>query len=448
MTLIPPEPETNSFHLNKVGVGACVAARGQWISRSDGQHELEVRQPSDWEVVGPCDLSSYPLQKKQHSAEFIRTELLHLRPRTRRFAATTRIRNHLSHQLNCSLQDRGYMHIHTPLLTSADCEGAGELFRVAAPSDFAPIPPNPDASSVDQTPTTRTPTISDRMLLPPRKSFFKQPTFLSVSGQLHLEAFASSSPGVYAFGPIFRADPSNTSNHLSEFWMLEPELSFADLNDAMDLCEHLVQSAVRAVVEHPERSKDLNTVFLSTESIETEANDESGLPSHELAEQRIKKTLEPFARMTYTEAVTRLGLEWGTDLERKHEKLLCEEYCGGRPLFLTDYPAAIKPFYMRANNCEDPDRKTVACMDLLLPGLGEVAGGSAREERYEILQPRINSNEQLKKQLGWYLDLRRYGTFPHAGFGIGFDRLVQFVTQTPNIRDVIPFPRSKGRCDL
>ena len=266
-----------------------------------------------------------------------------------------------------------------------------------------------------------------------------------MSTQLHLEAMASALTRVYAFGPVFRADPSNTANHLAEFWMLEPEMAFAGLDDAVQLAEHLVASSVRALLACPDRQRDLDTL----ESLRGDEQQKEQQKGGALA-QRLEGCLRPFARMSYTEAVGVLGLEWGAELERQHERALCEVHCGGRPLFLTDYPAAVKPFYMRRNAADARGRETVACMDLLLPGLGEVAGGSAREERHDVLRQRMQEAlpAQAQRRLQWYLELRKYGSVPHAGFGIGFDRLVQYVCGIENIRDVIPFPRTKSRCDL
>src|SRR3989338_468488 len=295
----------------RLGPGSCVWASGRSVERTDGQTEVEVRLSGEeghrLQLVGACDAATYPLQKKAHTPEYLRTELLHLRPSTRQCAAVTRLRNALAFSLHAHLQAQEFCQVHAPLLTTNDCEGAGEMFRVVAPSDFAPSqsPVSAEAAAAGAKPAP------SNSLLPPAQTFFKSPTFLSVSTQLHLEAFASSMPKVYSFGPIFRADPSNTSNHLSEFWMLEPELAFADLSDAMRLCEDLIQSSVSSILANSSRVQDLDTLTAIASTTTPSSTATSTAP---FSTNRLQQSLKPFAWMTYSEAVQVLGLEWGADL--------------------------------------------------------------------------------------------------------------------------------------
>jgi asparaginyl-tRNA synthetase len=359
------------------------------------------------EVIGWAD-QSYPLQKKRHSFEFLRT-ISHLRPRTNALAAVARIRSTLCHAISTFFRERDFYQVHTPVITTSDCEGAGEMFTVTAlePQQLGGKAPFAD-------------------------DFFRQRAGLTVSGQLQAEVYAMALGRVYTFGPTFRAENSNTSRHLAEFWMLEPEMAFCDLECNAQLAEALVRFLIGEVLKNCPDELDLFNRFVSR-----------GLT------QRLEKARDTdFARIRYSKAITILEqsgksfdypVRWGDDLQAEHERYLCEEYAG-RPVVVTDYPRAIKPFYMRQND----DEKTVAAMDILVPGIGELIGGSQREERYDILAQRMDAAGLDREEYQWYLDLRKYGTVEHAGFGLGFERLVQFVTGMANIRDVIAFPRTPG----
>ena len=361
------------------------------------------------EVYGRADPAMYPLQKKRHSFEFLRT-IAHLRPRTNSLGAIARIRSSLSYAVHQFFQEQGFVHVHTPIITTIDCEGAGEMFKVVAPSHI-----------LKDTKDAKTDT-----------EFFGKPANLTVSGQLQAEVFAMALGRVYTFGPTFRAENSNTSRHLAEFWMVEPEIAFCDLAENMDLAESFLKYLIRHVLEHDKQDLHLFASFIDKKLY-----------------TKLETVLEcSFSRITYTEAVDILEksnknfefpVQWGTDLQAEHERFLCEDIFA-QPVFVTDYPKSIKPFYMRVND----DDKTVAAMDLLLPGIGEIIGGSQREERYDILVSRMQELHLNLEEYNWYLDLRRFGTVPHSGFGLGFERFLQFVTAMNNIREVIPFPRTPG----
>jgi asparaginyl-tRNA synthetase len=361
------------------------------------------------EVYGWAPPESYPLQKKRHSFEFLRS-IAHLRPRTNSLGAIARIRSSLSFAVHQFFQERNFFQIHTPIITTIDCEGAGEMFKVIAPSNLMK----------DQGPGH---TESD---------FFGKPANLTVSGQLQAEVYAMALGNVYTFGPTFRAENSNTSRHLAEFWMVEPEMAFCNLAENMALAESFIKYLVRHVLEKDQQDLNLFAKFVDKKLI-----------------SKLEKLIEsPFARLTYTEAVAILQkadkkfefpVRWGSDLQAEHERYLSEDIFA-QPVFVTDYPKNIKPFYMRIND----DEKTVAAMDLLLPGLGEIIGGSQREERYDVLVARMEELQLDLEEYRWYLDLRNFGTVPHSGFGLGFERFLQFVTAMNNIREVIPFPRTPG----
>ena len=361
------------------------------------------------ELYGLSDPEIYPLQKKRHSYEFLRT-IAHLRPRTNSLGAIARIRSSLSFAVHQFFRDRGFFLVHTPIITTIDCEGAGEMFRVVVPEDG----------------------VHDKTGTPRDTEFFGKPANLTVSGQLQAEVFAMALGKVYTFGPTFRAENSNTSRHLAEFWMIEPEMAFCDLAENMDLAESFLKYLVLHVLEKDKEDLNLFVNFIDKDLY-----------------TKLKKLSEsPFPRITYTEALEILvkskknfefPLQWGTDLQAEHERYLCEEIFD-QPIFVTDYPKDIKPFYMRVND----DNKTVAAMDLLLPGIGEIIGGSQREERYDVLVARMQEMQLNIEEYGWYLDLRRYGTVSHSGFGLGFERFLQFITAMKNIREVIPFPRTPG----
>jgi asparaginyl-tRNA synthetase len=358
------------------------------------------------QILGRAAPESYPLQKKRHSFEFLRS-INHLRSRTNALAAVARIRSELHFAIHAFFRRQGFLHVHTPIITTSDCEGAGEMFTVTS-------------LAVDKGPVSF------------EQDFFGRKAGLTVSGQLQAEVFALSHGRVYTFGPTFRAENSNTSRHLAEFWMLEPEMAFCDLAGDMALAEELLKDLLATVLENCAEDLHLFDRFVS-----------KGLV------QRLEQVhSQPFARMSYTQALEALEqsgktftfpVYWGVDLQSEHERFLCEELLAC-PVIVTDYPKGIKPFYMRCND----DGQTVAAMDILVPGLGELVGGSQREERLEPLQQRMQAAGLNLEEYSWYLDLRRYGSVPHAGFGLGFERLIQFVTGMSNIREVIPFPRTPG----
>ncbi|MBW2466575.1 MAG: asparagine--tRNA ligase [Deltaproteobacteria bacterium] len=362
------------------------------------------------EVYGWAEPDKYPLQKKRHSFEFLRS-IAHLRPRTNSIGAITRIRSSLSFGVHKFFQERGFVQVHTPIITTSDCEGAGEMFRVS-------IPLHSDMEKQNES--------------APVGDFFGKPANLTVSGQLQAEVYALALGKVYTFGPTFRAENSNTSRHLAEFWMIEPEMAFCDLAENMTLAESFLKYLIGYVLENNKDDIQLFAKFIDKELF-----------------KKLKAVLNnPFARTTYSDAVAILEksgkvfdfpVRWGVDFQAEHEQFLCEEVFNG-PVFVTDYPREIKPFYMRLNN----DNQTVAAMDLLLPGIGEIIGGSQREERYDFLVSRMKELNLDLEEYSWYLDLRNFGTVPHSGFGLGFERFLQFITSMNNIRDVIPFPRTPG----
>ncbi|OQR89461.1 asparaginyl-tRNA synthetase [Achlya hypogyna] len=399
-------------NLADVTVGSSIRATGT-VTAAPKSGVVEIHA-SDVHVFGTSDASTYPLSKKYHSLEFVR-EHLHLRPRTNTFGALTRVRNALSQGLHTYFQSQDFVQVHTPILTSIDCEGAGEQFRV-------------ERESAD----------------PKAEPFFGLPAYLTVSGQLHAEMYASALTNVYTFGPTFRAENSNTTRHLAEFWMVEPEMAFAGLPECMATAQGAVQNALR------------HTIATCGDDIDFfHAQVAKAHPGRSLREQLEAIVATPaFPHLTYTEAIDvlqkapvsfELAPEWGIDLKTEHERYLAEKYVGG-PVFVTDYPAALKAFYMRLNDDTAPERATVAGMDLLVPTVGELVGGSVREERLDVLQLKMAAAGVPAAGLDWYLDLRRYGTVPHAGWGMGFERLVLFATGLENIRDAIPVPRFPGAC--
>lgn len=408
--VVPNELDNYDSDVLKLTTGASVAITGT-VAESAGKGQAYELQATKVEVYGFVeDPDTYPMSPKPHSMEYLR-EYAHLRPRTNVTGAVMRVRNCLSQALHRFFHERGYMWVATPILTASDAEGAGEMFRVST-LDMMNLPRN-EQGSIDYS-----------------KDFFGKESFLTVSGQLNVETYACALSKVYTFGPTFRAENSNTSRHLAEFWMVEPELAFADLNDIAYLAEDMLKYCINAVLT--ERADDM--AFF---------------------QQRIDKNVlerlnhvvsNKFVHMDYTDAVEILQncgkkfeypVEWGTDLQSEHERYLAEEYVGA-PIVLKNYPKDIKAFYMRQNE----DGKTVAAMDILAPGIGEIIGGSAREERLDKLDTRMEEMGLPVEHYGWYRDLRRYGTVPHAGFGLGFERLVTYVTGMTNIRDVIPFPRA------
>jgi asparaginyl-tRNA synthetase len=392
--------------------GAAVELHGKLVASPAKGQEFEL-QLTEVKVVGECDAENYPLQKKGHSLEFLR-EIMHLRPRSRTISSVMRVRSAAALAVHDFYRSRGFYYLHTPMITTSDCEGAGEMFRVTA-LDLESL--CKQGKGIDFS-----------------KDFFSDQAFLTVSGQLEAEIYATAMTKVYTFGPTFRAENSNTSRHLAEFWMIEPEVAFSALPENMELAGSFVSSVLRQVMQ--ECADDLE--FLHT---------------REWVEEGYGKTLHSVAEtkpvsMTYTEAIKHLEdakvdfefpVKWGSDLQAEHERYLCEIVSKG-PLFVTDYPREIKAFYMRLNE----DEKTVRAMDLLVPRLGEIIGGSQREERLDVLERRITEAGLPLEPYSWYLDLRRFGTVPHSGFGLGFERLIMYITGIQNIRDVIPFPRYPG----
>jgi asparaginyl-tRNA synthetase len=404
----------NYSAVQRLTTGASIAVQGALLASQGKGQSWEVVADSI-EIIGLSD-DTYPLQKKGHTPEFLR-EIAHLRPRSNLFGCVFRVRSRVAFAVHQFFQERGFIYVHTPIITGSDCEGAGELFRVTTIDQNNP-PRLPDGQ-VDDT-----------------KDFFARRTYLTVSGQLEAEAFACALSKVYTFGPTFRAENSNTSRHASEFWMIEPEMAFCDLQGDMDLAEELVKYLVRDIRETCPDEIGLFAKFVDQE-----------LPA------RLAFVVErPFQRISYTEAIDLLQrsgekfefpVENGLNLQSEHERWLTEKHFQS-PITVFNYPKEIKPFYMRLND----DNQTVAAMDLLVPGIGEIVGGSQREERLGVLEANLRQHNMDLTDYKWYLDLRRYGTVPHAGFGLGFERMLMFVTGVPNIRDVIPFARTPGSAEF
>jgi asparaginyl-tRNA synthetase len=391
----------------QVTTGSCISVCGQLVASQGKGQSMEV-QAHEVEVYGPAP-GDFPLQKKRHSFEFLR-EIAHLRPRTNTFGAVMRVRNQLAFSIHRFFQDRGFVYLNTPIVTTSDCEGAGEMFQVTTldPSNPPLVDGKIDYSS----------------------DFFGEKTFLTVSGQLEGEIFAMALSEIYTFGPTFRAENSNTSRHLAEFWMVEPEMAFYDLDDNMDLAEEFLKYLLLEVMEHCAEDMEFFNKRIDTTKLETLKN---------IIDKR-------FERLTYTDAIHQLQkstenfaypVEWGFALQAEHERYLSEKVFK-KPVIVFNYPEQIKSFYMKLNECGE----TVRAMDVLLPNLGEIIGGSQREENYDVLLKRMQDKDLDPKVYWWYLDLRKFGSAPHSGFGLGFERLVQFVTGMENIRDVIPFPRT------
>ncbi|XP_044477354.1 asparagine--tRNA ligase, chloroplastic/mitochondrial-like isoform X1 [Mangifera indica] len=408
-----------------ITTGASIWIQGTVVASQGSKQKVELNVKKIV-VVGKCD-PSYPIQKKRASREFLRTKA-HLRPRTNTFGAVARVRNALAYATHKFFQENGFVWISSPIITASDCEGAGEQFCVTT---LIPSTREAADSPADSIPKTK------EGLIDWSQDFFGKPAFLTVSGQLNAETYATALSDVYTFGPTFRAENSNTSRHLAEFWMIEPELAFADLNDDMACATAYLQYVVRHILDTCKEDMDFfNTWF------------EKGIID------RLSAVAETdFVQLTYTDAVELLlranknfkfPVKWGFDLQSEHERYITEEAFGGCPVIIRDYPKEIKAFYMRQND----DGKTVAAMDMLVPRVGELIGGSQREERLEHLEDRLDEVKLDKENYWWYLDLRRYGSVPHAGFGLGFERLVQFTTGIENIRDAIPFPRSPGSAEF
>lgn len=398
----------NYDEIKKLTIGSSVAIKGALIESAGGKQKYEVKADKV-EIFGTAP-EDYPLQKKGMSDEFLRT-IAHLRPRTNKYGAAFRVRSRLSYAIHNFFQERGFVYVHTPLITASDCEGAGEMFQVTT-LDLKNPPKLPDGE-IDYS-----------------KDFFGKEARLTVSGQLNGEMYACALGDIYTFGPTFRAENSNTQRHAAEFWMIEPEMAFADLNDDMDLAEDMVRYLVKDIMEHCADDLDLFEKFVDPSLKDTLSNIvDNG-----------------FARITYSEAIEIMKKsghkfeyepEYGIDLQTEHERFLAETHFK-RPVIVRDYPKEIKAFYMRLND----DGKTVAAMDVLVPRIGELIGGSQREDRYEVLLNKIKELGMDPKNYEWYLDSRKYGTVPHAGFGLGFERMMMLVTGISNIRDTIPFPRT------
>lgn len=410
----PAELDNYSDEVQKLTAGCSIVVRGQ-IQESPAKGQATELHASSIRVLGWADPETYPLQKKRHSFEKLR-EWAHLRTRTNTLGAVMRVRDQICQSIHRFFHENGFLYVNTPIITASDCEGAGEMFRVTT-LDLERLAKSggPVNYSFD---------------------FFDKPTFLTVSGQLEGETYATSLGRIYTFGPTFRAENSNTSRHLAEFWMIEPEAAFFDLSDNMELAEQFLKSVFADCLDRCTEDMEFFDLRIEKGKIE-----------------QIRGVIDkPFEHMSYTEAIKTLessgekfdyDVSWGSDLQAEHERFLTEKHVGG-PLILTDYPASIKPFYMRVSD----DEKTVAAMDVLVPGVGEIIGGSQREERLEVLQKRMAAQSLSEDDYWWYVDLRRYGTVPHAGFGLGLERAVQYVTGMANIRDVIPFPRTPGNAEF
>lgn len=401
--------------INQLSTGCSVAVEGTIVESPGSGQSLELTAKSV-HVLGKCDPETYPLQKKRHSFEFLRT-IAHLRPRTNTLGAVARVSDALAFATHQFFHERGFLYVHTPIITASDCEGGGEMFQITT-LDLLQTPKNPEGK-VDFT-----------------RDFFGKPAFLTVSGQLNGEIYACALSDIYTFGPTFRAENSNTSRHLAEFWMIEPEMAFADLKDNMDLAEAYLKYVLKYVLNHCSEDMEFFNKHISPNLIE-----------------KLEHVVDsPFERVTYTKAIEILEksgkkfefpVKWGLDLQSEHERYLAEEHFR-KPVILTDYPKEIKAFYMRENG----DGKTVAAMDVLVPGIGEIIGGSQREERLDRLEAKLKEFHLNSEDYWWYLELRKYGTVPHAGFGAGFERLIQYATGMENIRDVIPFPRFPGSAEF
>ncbi len=408
--VVPNDLHNYEAEVLPITTGSAVCISGELVESQGKGQSVEI-QATEVKVIGLVDdPETYPIAKKRHTFEYLRT-VSHLRPRTNTFGAITRVRTSLANAIHNYFYDHGFHWINTPIITASDCEGAGELFHVSS-LDLANLPINNGEVDFEQ-------------------DFFGKESYLTVSGQLNVEAYCLAMSKVYTFGPTFRAENSNTSRHLAEFWMVEPEIAFADLNDNADLAEDLLTHVLQKVLDDCEDDMAFFEQRIDKDVI-----------------TRIRLVVDnKFERMEYSEAINILQssgekfefpVDWGLDLQSEHERFLTETHVG-RPVILMNYPSEIKAFYMRLND----DEKTVAAMDVLAPGIGEIIGGSQREERLGVLDSRIE-DEVMKEELWWYRDLRRYGTVPHAGFGMGFERLLNYITGMENIRDVIPFPRTPG----
>jgi asparaginyl-tRNA synthetase len=428
---------TDEALLKRITTGAAVSVTGQLIESLGKGQKVEIKV-TDLQVLGDSDAEKYPLQPKKHSLEFLR-EIAHLRFRTNTFNAVFKIRHALAFAIHKFFNDKGFVYMHTPIITGSDAEGAGEMFRVTT-IDFDNVPRNEDGT------------------VNYKEDFFGKSTNLTVSGQLEGELAAMAFGEVYTFGPTFRAENSNTTRHLAEFWMIEPEMAFYDIHDNMDLAEELLKYVIKYALDNCADELE----FLKTRLLEEEKQKAQNERSELDLLAKLNFCLENnFERLTYTEAINILKSskpnqkkqfkylidDWGADLQSEHERYLVEKHFK-KPVILTNYPAAIKSFYMRRNEGDTEGKETVRAMDILFPGIGEIVGGSQREERLEVLQKRMEDLHIPIAEMDWYLDTRRFGSAPHSGFGLGFERLVLFVTGMTNIRDVIPFPRTPKNAEF
>ena len=405
---------SNFEEVRKLSISSSIIVIGKVVKTENTKQPFEIHA-GEIEIFNQADLD-YPLQKKRHSFEYLRT-ISHLRPRTNTFNAVFRVRSVLSFAIHKFFQERGFVYVHTPIITGSDCEGAGEMFRVTT-MDMQNLPKT-ENGKVDYT-----------------QDFFGKESHLTVSGQLDVETFAHAFRNVYTFGPTFRAENSNTVKHAAEFWMIEPEICFADLQDDMDLAEDMIKYIISYVLENAPEEMEFFNKFIDTGLFD-----------------RLHNVLNSdFGRITYTDAIKELEknndnfeypVHWGTDIQTEHERYLSEKIFG-KPVFVTDYPKEIKAFYMKQN----PDGKTVAATDLLVPGIGEIIGGSQREDDFEKLDKRLEELGLNKEDYWWYMDLRRYGSCVHSGFGLGFERMMMYLTGMQNIRDVLPFPRTPKNCEF
>ncbi len=409
------DTELHNFEtIKKLSISSSIIVTGKVVKTDNAKQPFEIKA-QDIEIVNLADLD-YPLQKKKHSFEYLRT-ISHLRPRTNTFNAVFRVRSVLSYAIHKFFQEKGFVYVHTPIITGSDCEGAGEMFRVTAMDMDNPI--KNDEGKVDFS-----------------QDFFGKSSHLTVSGQLDVETFAHAFRNVYTFGPTFRAENSNTVKHAAEFWMIEPEICFADLKDDMDLAEDMIKFIISYVLENAPEEMAFFNQFIDNTLLD-----------------RLNNVLNSeFGRITYTDAIKELEkvndkfefpVSWGIDLQTEHERYLSEKLFG-KPVFVTDYPKDIKAFYMKLN----PDGKTVAAADLLAPGIGEIIGGSQREDDFEKLSARLKELHLSEEDYWWYLDLRRYGSCVHSGFGLGFERAMMYITGMQNIRDLLPFPRTPNNCEF
>ncbi|MCT4585236.1 MAG: asparagine--tRNA ligase [Peptostreptococcaceae bacterium] len=408
------ETLSNYDDIKKLPISTSLEIVGVLEITPDSKQPFEIKA-KEIKIVGSSN-SDYPLQKKRHTLEYLRT-IAHLRPRSNTFSAVFRVRSIAAHAIHEFFQNKNFVYSHTPIITASDCEGAGEMFRVT-------------------TMDLENPSRNDEGKIDSSKDFFGKDSFLTVSGQLNAEIMALSFRNVYTFGPTFRSENSNTARHAAEFWMIEPEMAFANLKDNMDIAEEMIKYVINYVLEKAPEEIDFFNSFI-----------DKGLK-----DRLLNIVNSDFERITYTKAIEILkeakvdfeyDVEWGIDLQTEHERYITEEVFN-KPVFVTDYPKEIKAFYMRLNE----DQKTVAAMDLLVPGIGEIIGGSQREERYEVLKSKIKENGMEEEDYWWYLELRKYGETIHSGYGLGFERLIMYLTGMKNIRDVIPFPRTVGSADF